>query len=138
MPDNPLNPASIPPALPHSAGASLFFRAAVVIVVLLGLLALGRQFGTALSQFAAWVAEWGALGPLPGTILYVYYGRLAGEVAVLARDGAATKGPGDYVLLGVGLVATVLVTAFVTRTVKHALKTTQDGVASRDAQEQNQ
>lgn len=60
-------------------------------------------------------------GMLPGTVLYVYYGRLAGDVVALA-DGARTpKGPGYYAVLVLGLVATVVVTAIVTRSARKAL-----------------
>jgi uncharacterized membrane protein YdjX (TVP38/TMEM64 family) len=62
-----------------------------------------------------------SFGMLPGTLLYVYYGKVAGDVAALAGGGAAEKGAGDYALLGLGLTATVVVTAVVTRTARRAL-----------------
>jgi uncharacterized membrane protein YdjX (TVP38/TMEM64 family) len=58
---------------------------------------------------------------LPGTLLYVYSGKLAGDVAALAGGAAPPKGPGYWALLGVGLVATLLVTLLVTRTARRAL-----------------
>ena len=48
-----------------------------------------------------------SLGMLPGTLLYVYYGKLAGDVAALAGGAPAGKGPGYYALLALGLAATV-------------------------------
>jgi uncharacterized membrane protein YdjX (TVP38/TMEM64 family) len=63
-----------------------------------------------------------ALGMLPGTLLYVYYGKLAGDVAALAGGAAVEKGAGYYAVLGVGLVATIAVTAVVTRTARKALR----------------
>ncbi|MBZ0112419.1 MAG: TVP38/TMEM64 family protein [Thermoanaerobaculia bacterium] len=67
-------------------------------------------------------------GMLPGTLLYVYYGHLAGSVAA-AAGGATDKGTGYWVLLGLGLVATVAVTTVVTKIARRALKEdTQDGV----------
>ena len=54
------------------------------------------------------------LGMLPATILYVYVGSLAGSLGQ-AIDGQATRSPATYVLLGVGLVATLVVTILVTR-----------------------
>jgi uncharacterized membrane protein YdjX (TVP38/TMEM64 family) len=61
------------------------------------------------------------IGMLPGTLLYVYYGAIAGEVAALAGGAATPKGAGYYALLGVGLAATIAVTAIVTRTARRAL-----------------
>jgi uncharacterized membrane protein YdjX (TVP38/TMEM64 family) len=62
-----------------------------------------------------------SVGMLPGTLLYVYSGKLAGDVAALAGGAAAPRGPGYWALLGVGLLATLLVTLLVTRTARRAL-----------------
>ncbi|MCU0622734.1 MAG: TVP38/TMEM64 family protein [Gemmatimonadaceae bacterium] len=61
------------------------------------------------------------IGMLPGTVLYVYYGKLAGDVAVLAGGTAPARDTAYYVVLGLGLLATVAVTALVTRTARRAL-----------------
>jgi uncharacterized membrane protein YdjX (TVP38/TMEM64 family) len=63
-----------------------------------------------------------SLGMLPGTLLYVYYGKLAGDVAALAGGGAVAKGPGYYAVLALGLAATVLVTWVVARAARNALR----------------
>jgi uncharacterized membrane protein YdjX (TVP38/TMEM64 family) len=63
-----------------------------------------------------------SIGMLPGTLLYVYYGKLAGDVAALAGGARVEKGAGYYAVLVVGLVATVLVTIVVTRTARRALR----------------
>jgi uncharacterized membrane protein YdjX (TVP38/TMEM64 family) len=63
----------------------------------------------------------GSLGMLPGTLLYVYYGALAGEVAALAGGAAPSKGAAAYTVWGIGLLATIAVTAFVTRLARRAL-----------------
>jgi uncharacterized membrane protein YdjX (TVP38/TMEM64 family) len=60
-------------------------------------------------------------GMLPGTLLYVYSGKVAGDVATLASGSAAPAGPGRTVLLVVGLLATVVVTTYVTRIARRAL-----------------
>jgi uncharacterized membrane protein YdjX (TVP38/TMEM64 family) len=60
-------------------------------------------------------------GMLPGTLLYVYSGKVAGDVATLASGSAAPAGPGRTALLVVGLLATVVVTTFVTRIARRAL-----------------
>jgi uncharacterized membrane protein YdjX (TVP38/TMEM64 family) len=63
-----------------------------------------------------------SLGMLPGTLLYVYYGKLAGDVAALAGGAAVEKGAGYYAVLVLGLVATIVVTTIVTRIARRALK----------------
>lgn len=66
------------------------------------------------------------LGMLPGTLLYVYYGKVAGDVAAVATGVSADRGAGYWVVLGLGLLATVLVTALVTRTARRALRGVAD------------
>jgi uncharacterized membrane protein YdjX (TVP38/TMEM64 family) len=67
-----------------------------------------------------------SIGMLPGTILYVYSGKIAGDVAALAGGAAPAKGPGYWVVLGLGLAATVVVTTSVTRTARRALDEVTD------------
>jgi uncharacterized membrane protein YdjX (TVP38/TMEM64 family) len=64
----------------------------------------------------------GALGMIPGTILYVYYGTLAGNVLALAGGAPVEKGAGYWTVLAIGLVATVAVTTVVTRIARRALR----------------
>lgn len=63
-----------------------------------------------------------SVGMLPGTLLYVYYGKLAGDVATLAGGSAVAKGPAYYAVLILGLVATIVVTTIVTRIARRALQ----------------
>jgi len=60
-------------------------------------------------------------GMLPGTVLYVYYGSLAGEVA-RAAGGSRTRSPLEWGLLAVGLAATLAVTRIVARLATRALR----------------
>ena len=62
-----------------------------------------------------------SIGMLPGTFLYVYYGGVVGEVAALAGGAAVERGAGHYAVLGLGLLATIAVTVFVTRLARRAL-----------------
>jgi uncharacterized membrane protein YdjX (TVP38/TMEM64 family) len=62
-----------------------------------------------------------SIGMLPGTLLYVYYGALAGEVAALAGGAGTPKGAGYYAVLAIGLAATIAVTTVVTRIARRAL-----------------
>ncbi len=67
-------------------------------------------------------------GMIPGTLLYVYYGKVAGEVAALAGGTGVKRGAEYYGLLALGLVATVAVTVVVTRTARRTLnEETQHG-----------
>ncbi len=59
------------------------------------------------------IASW--IGMMPGTVMYVYIGSLA-RVA-----GDRTRTPGEWALLGLGLVATIAVTVFITRIARTAL-----------------
>jgi uncharacterized membrane protein YdjX (TVP38/TMEM64 family) len=62
-----------------------------------------------------------SVGMLPGTLLYVYSGRVAGDVAAVAAGTGPARGTGYYVVLGLGLLATVAVTILVTRIARRAL-----------------
>jgi len=62
------------------------------------------------------LASW--IGMMPGTFLYVYLG-YAGKTAAAGGSG---KNPWQYVLLGAGLLATIVVSVYVTRLARKALK----------------
>jgi len=64
--------------------------------------------------FASWI------GMLPGTVMYVYIGSLAGNLAALGA-GQSTRTPAQWALYAVGLAATVAVTVYVTRIARAAL-----------------
>lgn len=66
-----------------------------------------------------------SVGMIPGTILYVYYGKLAGDVAAVAGGVAPPRGAGYYTVLALGLVATVAVTALITRAARRALQSAE-------------
>ncbi len=62
-----------------------------------------------------------SLGMIPGTLLYVYYGSVIGLAAQVAGGAAPERGLADYLVLGLGLAATLAVTIFVTRLARRAL-----------------
>jgi uncharacterized membrane protein YdjX (TVP38/TMEM64 family) len=64
--------------------------------------------------FASW------LGMIPGTVMYVYIGSLAGDLASLGAGGH-TRTSWEWILYGIGLLATIAVTLFVTRLARRAL-----------------
>ena len=61
------------------------------------------------------------IGITPGTVLYVYIGSLAGSLASLGTEGRA-RTPAEWTFYAVGLVATVIVTLYVTRIARKALE----------------
>jgi len=64
--------------------------------------------------FASWV------GMLPGGIMYVYIGSLAGEIAKIGGEGRS-RTPAEWALYMVGLIATAAVTVYITRIARTAL-----------------
>lgn len=59
---------------------------------------------------------------LPGTLLYVYYGKAAGSLAAVAGGVKTERGPEYWLTLGIGLVATIAVTTVITRLAGRALR----------------
>jgi uncharacterized membrane protein YdjX (TVP38/TMEM64 family) len=64
----------------------------------------------------------GCAGMLPGTLLYVYYGKLAGDVAAAAGGAAPQRGVAGYAVLVLGLLATIAVTTIITKAARKALR----------------
>ncbi len=63
-----------------------------------------------------------SIGMLPGTLLYVYSGKVAGELATLAGSASVSRGAGYYAVIGLGFAATAFVTVLVTRVARRALQ----------------
>lgn len=61
-----------------------------------------------------------SVGMIPGTLLYVYYGKLAGDLTTLGQHRVA-RGPEYYAVLGLGLIATIAVAVISARAAKRAL-----------------
>lgn len=62
----------------------------------------------------------GSVGMIPGTLLYVYYGKLAGDLATLGGAGIR-RGPEYYLVLLLGLAATAAVVVIGARASRRAL-----------------
>jgi uncharacterized membrane protein YdjX (TVP38/TMEM64 family) len=62
-----------------------------------------------------------SIGMIPAIVMYVYYGKVVGDVALLAAGVAPPRGPEYYVLLGTGLIATVAATTMITRAARKAM-----------------
>ncbi len=65
------------------------------------------------------VASWA--GMLPGTVLYVYLGSLAGELARAGAAGGEGRSALEWTFLIVGFIATIAVTVYITKTAKASL-----------------
>ena len=62
-----------------------------------------------------------SVGMVPGTVLYVYTGKLASVVVGASSGVTPPRGPAFYAVLGLGLAATAAVTVLIARTAKRAL-----------------
>ena len=62
-----------------------------------------------------------SIGMLPGTVLYTYSGLIIGDVARLAGGTGPERDVAYYAVVVLGLLATILVLATITRTAKQAL-----------------
>lgn len=63
-----------------------------------------------------------SVGMLPGTILYVYLGSLAGNLATLGSDNQSASTTAEWVIHIIGFIATVAVTIYLTQIARKALK----------------
>lgn len=78
-------------------------------------------FGLTAIRFWPYVlTSW--LAMMPGTLMYVYLGYAAGEGVGAAAGAESGKSLGEWILLGVGLLATVVVTVYVTRIAARAVR----------------
>lgn len=71
-------------------------------------------------RFAEYLAACAAM--LPGTLLYVYYGRVIGDVAAIAAGAPVQRDAAYYAMLAAGLAATIAVTALITRSARRELR----------------
>jgi uncharacterized membrane protein YdjX (TVP38/TMEM64 family) len=62
------------------------------------------------------------IGMLPAILMYTYYGRVVGDVAKIAAGIAPPRGREYYILLTVGLAATVAATMAITRAARRAIE----------------
>lgn len=67
-----------------------------------------------------------SLGMIPATVLYVYSGKIAGDVATLLGGGEIARGWGYWALLALSLVATAAVAVLTARIARRALQDRTD------------
>ncbi|MTJ31753.1 TVP38/TMEM64 family protein [Aphanizomenon sp. UHCC 0183] len=63
----------------------------------------------------------GSVGMIPGTIMYVYFGYLAGDLALISTHNQPVNLILSWVIKIIGLIATIAVTIYVTKIAKKAL-----------------
>ncbi len=68
----------------------------------------------------------GSIGMVPGTLMYVYIGSLAGNLALIGTDAQPTNPALQWTIRIVGFIATVAVTLYITRIAKQALAQSVD------------
>jgi len=64
----------------------------------------------------------GSVGMIPGTIMYVYIGSLAGNLAMIGTEAQPTNPTLQWAIRILGLIATVAVTIYITRIARQALE----------------
>jgi uncharacterized membrane protein YdjX (TVP38/TMEM64 family) len=76
----------------------------------------------------------GSVGMLPGTILYVYLGSLAGDLTTISTQQTLTVEAqiAQWVVRILGLIATIAVTVYITRIAKNALAQSVSGDTDHD------
>lgn len=62
------------------------------------------------------------IGMIPAIVMYAYYGKVVGDVAVLAAGVSPPKDFAYYALMVVGLVATVVATTLIARAARQAIE----------------
>jgi uncharacterized membrane protein YdjX (TVP38/TMEM64 family) len=63
----------------------------------------------------------GSVGMIPGTVMYVYIGSLAGDLARVGGENQPTDPAVQWAIRIIGFIATVAVTVYVTRVARRAL-----------------
>ncbi|MBA3467126.1 MAG: TVP38/TMEM64 family protein [Gemmatimonadaceae bacterium] len=80
--------------------------------------ALNYALGISKVRFLSYLL--GSVGMIPGTLLYVYYGKLAGDLTALGGR-EVERGAEYYLFLALGLIATIAVAVIAARAGKRAL-----------------
>jgi uncharacterized membrane protein YdjX (TVP38/TMEM64 family) len=86
---------------------------------------LNYALGLTRVRFSAYLL--GSLAMVPGTLLYVYYGTLLGDLAALAGGAPVERGVEGWVLFGVGLAATLVASIVIARRARRALAEQVEG-----------
>lgn len=79
------------------------------------------NYGLGLTKVRFWDYVLASIGMIPGTFLYVYYGKALGSLAAVAGGAEVDRGAGYWAVFGVGLVAALAVAIYVARIARRAL-----------------
>jgi uncharacterized membrane protein YdjX (TVP38/TMEM64 family) len=77
---------------------------------------------TAVKFWPYLLASW--IGMLPGTVLYVYLG-VVSKAGLESAAGGRTRSPAEWAFLIIGLIATLIVTLWVTQIARKAIRKTE-------------
>jgi uncharacterized membrane protein YdjX (TVP38/TMEM64 family) len=69
----------------------------------------------------------GSIGMIPGTIMFVYIGSLAGSLALIGTEAQPTNSTLQWTIRIFGLIATIAVTVYVTQLARKALEGVESG-----------
>jgi uncharacterized membrane protein YdjX (TVP38/TMEM64 family) len=67
------------------------------------------------------------VGMLPAIVMYVYYGKIVGDVAKIAAGVVPPRGVEYWIVVSLGLVATIVATTMITRAARRAIALQQAG-----------
>jgi uncharacterized membrane protein YdjX (TVP38/TMEM64 family) len=62
-----------------------------------------------------------SIGMLPAIVMYVYYGKIVGDVAKITAGISPPRGIGYWIFVSIGLVATIIATTMITRAARRAI-----------------
>ncbi len=81
------------------------------------------NYALGITGITTWEYTLGTTAILPGTVMYTYYGTVAGTLSGLSNP--VPHGAGYYTLMGVGVVATVVAAVLIARLARNELKPLQ-------------
>ncbi|NEQ26386.1 MAG: TVP38/TMEM64 family protein [Microcoleus sp. SIO2G3] len=84
-----------------------------------------QNYAYGITQVALRDYALGAIGMIPGTLMYVYIGSLFGDLtALFAGESTRSKTPIEYLLYAAGLVATIAASLYIAQVARKALNKT--------------
>jgi uncharacterized membrane protein YdjX (TVP38/TMEM64 family) len=67
------------------------------------------------------------IGMLPAIVMYVYYGKIVGDVAKITAGIVPPRGAEYWIVVSVGLIATIIATTMITRAARRAIEQQRAG-----------
>lgn len=81
------------------------------------------NYALGITQVSLWDYVLSCVGMIPGTVIYVYIGSLAGSLAIIQNSSQSLESQRvQWIICIVGLIATVAVTLYITRIARSALQ----------------